>query len=105
MALHPTPENFRAQIAKNMLSRGAVCDIIGMNRNQLTNYINGNIPLTGWAAHNIGYGINMATSSRLFSVDESLGLITPRPGRPAGIRSDSPSLELYQRKRRRRRTK
>lgn len=103
MALHPTPENFRAQMAKNMLTRKAVCELIGMNVNQFTNYVNGNVPLTGWAAHNIALGLNYATESRLFNIDERLGLMIPTLGRPPGIHKESPSLELYQRVRRRRR--
>ena len=35
--------------------------------------------LPGWAAHNIGFGINMLTGYHLLDVDESLGIVKAPP--------------------------
>jgi hypothetical protein len=81
MALHPTAENFRSEIARWRLRREDICQHIGMNHNTMTMYVNGVRPLADWAAHNIGLGINRATGRRLFNVDESLGVRHYTPGR------------------------
>lgn len=81
MALQPTPENFRAEIARFGLTRADVCESIGMNVNTLTMYVNGVRPLTGWAAHNIGYGINKATRRQLIDVNMGRGVLRPTVGR------------------------
>jgi hypothetical protein len=81
MALQPTPENFRAEIARFYLTRADVCEPIGMNLNTLTMYVNGVRPLTGWAAHNIGYGINKATGRQLIDVNMARGVLRSPVGR------------------------
>jgi hypothetical protein len=87
MALAPTPENFRAEFARHCLTRRLVADLIDMHPNMLTGFVTGNRVLRGWAAHNIGIGINLATGLRLIDVDESIGLLPPPPrGRPKGYR-------------------
>lgn len=89
MALAPTPENFRAEIARHMLIRKQIGEAIGMRSNRVVDYVNGVLPLTGWAAHNIGLGINEMTGLRVFDVDEEKGFIRPKRGRPARLRSGS----------------
>ena len=103
MALALTPENFRAEMSRHMLTRGVICDLIGMNRNQFTNFVNGNTPLTDWAAHNIGYGINLATDMRLFAVDPTLGLLSAPRGRPSRRGPVGYGLDPYIRPKSRRR--
>jgi hypothetical protein len=80
--LAPTPENFRAEIARHYLDRASICQHNGMHPNELSMYINGVRPLTGWAAHNIGYAINRATDMMIFDVDMSKGAIKATRGRP-----------------------
>lgn len=81
MALQPTPANFRAEMARQRLTRDDVCPLIGMNRNTFNMYLNEYRPLQRWAAHNIGVGINRATGRKLIDVDESIGLLSARFGR------------------------
>ena len=83
MALAPTPENFRAEMARFNIKRKDLASAIHMNRGSLSEYLTGTMQLTGWAAHNIGMGINILTGYRLLDVDDALGLITAPPrGRP-----------------------
>lgn len=83
MALAPTPENFRAEMARHCLTRRDICDVIGMNPNLFSGFVNGTRPLMGWAAHNIGYGINLVTGLRLLDVDQGVGVLPAPPrGRP-----------------------
>jgi hypothetical protein len=81
MSLQPTPANLRAEMARFGLKRRDVCEVIGMNVNLLTNYLNELRPLSSWAAHNIGYGINTATGRTLITVDMSRGVVSPPTGR------------------------
>lgn len=82
MALACTPENFRAEMHRHMLRRADVCNLINMRLNRFTDYVNGNLPLTDWAGHNIGWGINAVTGRRVFAVDDSRGVVIPPRGRP-----------------------
>jgi len=86
MPLYPTPENFRAEMGRHGLSRAAVTDLIGMNPNLLSMYTSGIRPLTEWAAHNIGWAINMTTGQRIFDIDMEQGPRRPprSSGRPRG---------------------
>jgi len=103
VALHTTPENFRAEISRHMLVRKHIAEVCRLHPNQLTNYINGNIPLPGWAAHNIGKAINELTTLRLFDVSMELDYIVPVKGRPANrTRQLGQGLEPYVSKQRRR---
>lgn len=68
-------------MARFSLKRSDVCEPIGMNPNTLTMFVNGVRPLTGWAAHNIGYGINKVTSRYLIAVDMSRGVRSAPKGR------------------------
>lgn len=82
MALACTPENFRAEIGRHLLTRRVVSEVIGLTPNRFTDYVNGTKPMPDWAAHNIGWAINSVTGLRLFGVDQSLGVIKPKRGRP-----------------------
>jgi hypothetical protein len=65
------------------VTRTALYQAIKMNRSNLSQYLTGSKQLPGWAAHNIGFGINVLTGLRLLEVDESLGLLpAPPAGRP-----------------------
>lgn len=81
MALSPTPENFRGEIARQRLTRKDVCQHIGMNVNTLTMFTSGVRPLTSWAAHNIGWAINYETDKNLFAVNMDAGPMVPPRGR------------------------
>jgi hypothetical protein len=102
MALAPTPENFRAEIARHLLSRRVICQVIGMNPNLFSQFVSGTKPLQGWAAHNIGIGINAVTGLKLIDVDMARGVVEPPPsGRRAGWNRPSavdPSLRWPRRK-------
>lgn len=83
MALAPTPENFRAEMARFGITRTQLFTAIKMNRSNLSQYLTGSKQLPGWAAHNIGMGINILTGLRLLDVDDARGLLDPPPsGRP-----------------------
>lgn len=83
MALAPTPENFRAEMARFGVSRTQLFSAIKMNRSNLSQYLTGSKQLPGWAAHNIGMGINIITGLRLLDVDDARGLLpAPPSGRP-----------------------
>lgn len=85
MALAPTPENFRAELARHCLTRKLVAELIAMHPNLFSQLVNGTKPLRGWQAHNIGLGINLATGLRLIDVDEDAGILPAPPrGRPRG---------------------
>lgn len=84
MALAPLPENFRSEMARHRLKRLDVCSVIGMNPSMLSAYLTGDRPLSGWAAHNIGFGINVAAGMRLLDVDMNRGVIAVKPGRRKG---------------------
>ena len=94
-----TPENFRSEIARHRLSREAVGSLIGMHPNQLSMFVNAGRPLTDWAAHNIGWAINMTTGLMIFNVTMSLGPVEPPRGRPR----PSVRLDTLPRRRRHRR--
>jgi hypothetical protein len=57
-----------------MLNRKALAEVNGMALNRITDYITGYLPLTGIAAHNIGYAINQTTGKYIFEVDMTLGV-------------------------------
>ena len=85
MALAPTPENFRAEIARYSLSRNELCSLIGMHPDVWSRFVTGRRPLQGWAAHNIGWAINTATGRYLIDVTKGVGVLpAPRSGRSAG---------------------
>lgn len=85
MALAPTPENFRMEIARHRLSQRALAASIGMNPDQLRMILSEAKPLYRWAAHNIGLSINQATGTYTFAVNTEIGLLPPPPrGRPRG---------------------
>lgn len=75
-------ENFRAEMARHRLNRKALSDAIGMHPNQLSMFMNGVRPLTGWAAHNIGWAFNSTTGQKLFAVNMDEGPVPPPKGRP-----------------------
>jgi hypothetical protein len=75
MPSQPTPENLRSEMARRKLKRSDVCEQIGMHPNALTMYLNETRPLTAWAAHNIGYGINAACGLFVVMVDMSVGVL------------------------------
>lgn len=84
MAVAPTPENFRAAMAYYTLSRDDVCSRIDMNPRMFSQLVHGSKPLMGWAAHNIGVGINLAVGKRLIDVDMDRGILpSPPRGRPS----------------------
>lgn len=100
--LPPTAENFRAEIARHRLTREAICDLIGMNVNLLSMYVNGVRGLPFWAKHNIGYGINLCTGIRIFNVDMERGVLDPiRP--PYAARDPRKTVRLPTEPKRRRR--
>lgn len=80
--LSPTPENFRAEMARHRLTRDALSEIIGMHPNQLSMFLNGVRPLSGWAAHNIGYAFNTTTGQKIFNINMEVGPVKPPMGRP-----------------------
>jgi hypothetical protein len=83
LALSPTPENFRVEIARYRLSKRELAEAIGMHPTLLARFLSGTKPLYRWAAHNIGTGINLLTGERVMNVDAELGLLPPPPrGRP-----------------------
>ena len=82
MAIVPSAENVRSEMARHRLSREAVCDPIGMHRNQFSMFANGVRPMTGWAAHNIGWSINQTTGMKIFDVDMDQGPVRAPRGRP-----------------------
>ena len=86
MALAPLPENFRSEMARYRLKRADVSQHIGMNTSLLSSYLTGSRPLSGWAAHNIGFGINVAAGVRAIDVDMNRGVIVVKPGRRRGHR-------------------
>lgn len=87
MAIAPTPENFRAEMARHGLTRKELCESIGMHPNQWSQYVTGTRPLQGWAAHNIAYAINQAAGLKVLDVDMTQGLRTPpRAGKKRGWR-------------------
>lgn len=86
MALAPLPENFRSEMARHRLKRADVCSHIGMNETMFSSFLNGSRPLPGWAAHNIGFGLNIATGLRVIDVDMNRGLVLVKPGRRRGRR-------------------
>lgn len=92
MALAPLPENFRSEMARHRLRRTDVCRHIGMNPAMLSSYLTGSRPLTGWAAHNIGFGLNIATGLRVIDVDMNRGLVVVKPGRRLGQRAVRPPV-------------
>lgn len=75
MRLPLSAPNFRAELARHKISREAVCDLIGMHPNQLSNFVGGYRTIPFWAAHNIGYGINRTTGVMIFDVDMSQGVL------------------------------
>lgn len=94
----PTPDNFRAEMARHRLNRAAISEAIGMHPNELSMFLNGVRPLAGWAAHNIGWAFNHTTGQMLFGVNMDAGPVTPPKGRPQiRVRLSTP-------RRRRRRT-
>jgi hypothetical protein len=86
MALAPLPENFRSEMARHRLKRADVCRHINMNETMFSGFLSGDRPLAGWAAHNIGFGLNIATGLRVIDVDMNRGLIHIKPGRRKGMR-------------------
>lgn len=89
----PTAPNFRSEMARFRLSRNQVCNVIGMNPNLLTMYLNEGRPLSVWAAHNIGYGINRKTGRMIFDVDMKRGILPAEPWIEP-IRQHHPSVVL-----------
>jgi hypothetical protein len=73
----PDAEHIRSELARHRLSREQVCSLIGMHVNQFSMYRTKRRKLAGWAAHNIGYGINVATGLPVFDVDMERGLLPP----------------------------
>lgn len=73
----PDADNFRSELARHRLSREAVCSLIGMHVNLFSMYRTRRRKLSTWAAHNIGYGINLATGLPVFDVDMTRGLMVP----------------------------
>lgn len=84
MALHPSSENLRAELARFMIRQYEITEVIGMKQSMLSDFLTGRRRLTGWAAHNIGWGINHVTGKQLLAVDMELGLLKPKKGRRPG---------------------
>lgn len=80
--LAPNSENFRAEMARHRLSRAAISAPIKMHPNQLSMFLNGVRPLSGWAAHNIGWAFNHTTGQKIFAVDMDAGPLPAPQGRP-----------------------
>jgi hypothetical protein len=85
-----TPENLRAEMYRHQLTRAAICALIGMHPNALSMYLNGVRPLSGWAAHNIGWAMNTTTGLMLFDIDMAIGPIEPPRGRPSAVKLFAP---------------
>lgn len=85
----PDADNFRSELARHRLSREDVCSLIGMHVNLFSMYRTRRRKLSSWAAHNIGYGINLATGLPVFDVDMERGLMVPsrRPDGTDGARA------------------
>lgn len=99
----PSAENFRAEMARHQLTREAVCSLIGMHVNTLSNFTNGFRPMPYWAEHNIGYAINRTTGIRIFEIEMGKGVL-PNERAPFRYRRNlRPSVRLATPKRRRRR--
>jgi len=77
-----TPENFRSEMARHRLSREAVGSLIAMHPNELSMFLTGARTLTDWAAHNIGWAINVTTRMMIFNVDMKMGPVQAPRGRP-----------------------
>ena len=71
----PSPDNFRAEMARHRLTRTIVAELLGMHVNQLSMYVTELVPLPFWARHNIAYAINRATGLRIFEVEMGRGLM------------------------------
>jgi hypothetical protein len=70
-------------MARFKIRRKDLYEAIKMNRSSLSQYLSESKQLPGWAAHNIGMGINILTGLRLLDVDDTKGLLDPPPaGRP-----------------------
>lgn len=98
MAVAPTPDNFRAEIARRNLRRAELCVLIGMNPTAWSQFVSGTRPLQGWAAHNIGFAINTACKLKVIDVDMEIGVRTPpRPGKQTGWRKLGTTPSVRQR--------
>lgn len=83
MPLALTAESFRIEMSRHRLKRARICDAIGMHPNQLSALLNRGRPLTGIAAHNIGWAINTLVGAPLFDVEMVRGPLPIPRGRPA----------------------
>lgn len=73
--LLPTAENLRVEMARHRIRRESIADLIGMNPNLISMYINNSRRLSAWAAHNLGYAINRLLGKRIFDVNMDLGVV------------------------------
>jgi hypothetical protein len=74
VALRCTPDNFRAELARNQIQVKELADVIGMNKVMLGNFLAETRPMFPWAIHNIGLGINLMLGRYLFAVDPGVPL-------------------------------
>jgi hypothetical protein len=64
-------------MARYRITRAEICEVIGMNQNQFSDYINELRPLQPWVMHNIGFAINTLVGLEIFRTDMKLGVVAP----------------------------
>lgn len=102
----PSPENFRAEIARHQLTRPLIAELLGMHVNSVSNYVCGYREPAPWLNHNIGYAINRLTGIRIFEVEMGRGILPAQRALPnARVRDPRRGSVLPTPPRRRRRRK
>ena len=79
MALAPTPENLRAEIARHRINKTDLALEIDMHPNLLSMYLNASRPMHEWAMNNIALGINRMVGVRILATMQD-GYMKGRPG-------------------------
>lgn len=79
--LRPTAETIRVELARHRITKITLARRVGMTPSQLSAYLTGQRPMYSWAAHNLGFGINILTGHMIFDVNMSLPLQSGVPGR------------------------
>ena len=79
MALAPTPENLRAEIARHRLNKTDLALEIDMHPNLLSMYLNAIRPMHEWAMNNIALGINRMVGAKILATMQD-SYMKGRPG-------------------------
>ncbi len=94
-----TPETIRVELARHMILKSQLARHIHMDGSVLSAYTTGARPLSEWAAHNIGLGINQLTGLMVFKVNMALPLQKGKSGWPKGkARPELPAVRKRRRK-------